>query len=162
MKKNIDFMEGKLTYTVARMTPEELATVVAGIWANGYVAFANTEKHLGDLNGIGLDARFLSERVQGVVNGAEGYVMEVDLWRKTGNIIEEVAAEREETTYYVQHWRLDTTPAPGSGDCWYREADTRPGSHHSHGKRIFADSLKSIEVVWPLERLNFYLSAEGI
>lgn len=155
------FKEGKLTYTVrSGVTAEALAPMVSGKLGNGFIAFATSEHLFAALNGKSLDARFLGERVQGLA-GAEGYVSEVNLWRKDGAVLEEIAAEREENTFYVQEWRLEMAPIAGSGDCWYRAAATSSGSHHKGGKRLFSGELKSIEVIQPDKRLNFYLTTEG-
>lgn len=156
--KNNGFKEGKLTYTTAaEMTPEDLSTLLAGGWADGFVAFAASEKRLNDLEDVAFDPRFLSERAQGI-SGAEGYVTEINLWRKNAKVHEEVAAERQENTWYVQHWILSTDTVGDGATCWYRDAQTRTGSHHMGGKRLFSDRLATIEVVWPEKRLNFYIT----
>ena len=155
------FNKGLLAYTVATLTAEELAAETDGSWQDGYVAFATSEKRLNQLPSK-MEAVFFSERIQGIAD-AEGYVTEVNLWRKNGSTIEEIAAEREENRFYVQHWLLDTELAEtADNNCWHRVADTQAGSHHNKGKRIFSDSLKSIEVVWPEKRLNFFLTVEGL
>jgi hypothetical protein len=154
------FTKGQLIYTVASITPAELAAKTDGIWKDGYVAFANSEKRLSQLPNS-MDADFFSQRVQ-AVPGAEGYVTEINLWRKNGSVIEEIAVERDENRFYLQHWLLETSPKNGTGNCWYKAAKTEAGSHHNKGRRLFNGSLKSIEVVWPEKRLNFYLTVEGL
>lgn len=152
------FREGTINYTVeSGVFPAALADVIKGNWCDGFVAFANSEKRLAELQGASFDERFLAERVQGLDN-AEGYVTEVNFWRSDGQYLVEVAAEREENSYCVQTWKLDTAPVPGSGNCWHREAATRAGSHHKDGRRIFSGELKTVEVVWPEKRLNFFIT----
>ena len=152
------FKEGSIDYKVSSgVTPVALADIVKGSWEDGFVAFANSEKRLAELHGAGFDEPFFTGRVQGLDN-AEGYVTEVNVWRGEGQRLVEVAAEREENTFFVQTWTLDTAPAPGTGNCWYREAATRTGSHHKDGRRTFSGELKTIEVVWPEKRLTFFIS----
>ena len=155
-----DFEEGKIKYSVkSGVTPADLAAELSvAKWADGFIAFANNEKRLGEVQQE-LSEKLLSDRINGWIEGAEGYVTEVNVWRSNGSIHEEVAAEREENTFYVQRWKLETDPANGSGDiCWYREANTQAGSHHKDDKRLFSDALKTIEVVWPEKRLNFFIT----
>jgi len=155
-----EFKKGHLAYTAASMTPGELAAIINGSWKDGYVAFATTEKRLSQLP-VTMDESFFRERVQGIED-AEGYVSEVNLWRNDATTIEEIAVEREENSFYVQHWLLKTDPVSGTENCWHCEADTKTGSHHNNDKRLFNGSLKSIEVVWPVKRLNFYLTTGAI
>jgi len=151
-----EFKKGLLVYKATSMSPGELAAIINGSWKDGYVAFATTEKRLNQLS-IAMDEVFFRERIQGVT-GAEGYVTEVNVWRTDKSIIEEIAAEREENSFYVQHWLLETDPTSGTENCWHSEADTKAGAHHNNDKRLFNGSLKSMEVVWPEKRLNFYLT----
>lgn len=150
------FKKGQLAYTAASMTPGELAARINGSWKDGYVAFATTEKRFNQLP-VTMDESFFRERVQGIAD-AEGYVSEVNLWRNDISTVEEIAAEREENSFFVQHWLLKTDPAAGAENCWYGEADTKTGSHHNNDKQLFSGALKSVEVVWPEMRLNFYLT----
>lgn len=154
------FKEGNIDYKVASgVTPAALADTVKGSWEDGFVAFANGEKRLGDISEIPLDAVFFAQKINGRLDQKiEGYVAELNLWRKEESLMLEISAEREENTFFVQSWKLDTAPAPGTGNCWYREAATRTGSHHKDGRRIFSDELKTIEVVWPEKRLNFFIT----
>lgn len=154
------FYQGFLEYSLASgVTPAKVAEHLAGEWSDGFVAFANAEKRLGDLSGIKLDTDFLSDRINGrLAAGVEGYVTELNLWRSNGSYLEEIAIEREENTYFVQQIRLDMTP-PERSNCYYREARTVTGSHHSRGKsHTFSGELKTVEVVWPEHRLNIYVT----
>ena len=151
------FKEGKLDYTIATgVTPARLAELATGKW-DGFIAFANVEKRLDQLSGITLDEQFLAERVGGL-DSVEGYVTELNLWRQNGGLLEELAAEREEDTYALQLWLLDTSPASGTGNCWHRESATKAGSHHKDGNRLYSGDLASVEVVWPEKRLNFFIT----
>ena len=155
------FKEGSIDYRVASgVTPAALADTVQGRWEDGFVAFANGEKRLGDISEIPLDAVFFAQKINDRLDQEiEGYVAELNLWRKEESLMLEISAEREENTFYVQSWELDTAPVPpGTGNCWYREADTRAGSQHKDGRRTFTGELKTIEVVWPEKRLNFFIS----
>jgi len=154
------FNKGNLSYTVTRgVTPEALAGMLAGAWRGGYVAFANGERRLDQLAGA-IDTAFLSRRVQDLPGRLKdpgntgGYVTEIDLWRQEGALLEEIAAEREEDSFIVQHWRLDTAPAD-AGNCLHRAADTQAGAYRG---RLYSGRLATVEVVWPERRLNFFIT----
>jgi len=155
------FKKGNLSYKInPGVTPQALADLVSGDWRGGYVAFANGERRLDQLSGSNMDSELLSRRVQDLPGRLKepgntgGYVTEIDLWRQDGDVLEEIAAEREEDTYTVQHWRLDTAPA-GEINCRYREADTIAGSYRG---RLYSGCLTTVEVVWPEQRLNFFIT----
>lgn len=151
------FKKGKLTYNAASgITPAQVAELVAGSWKGGYVAFANGEKRLDELGDIQLNAPFLTDRVTGCA-GVEGYVTELNVWRSDGRVLEEIAVEREDNSYYVQTFHLDMC-AQSEENCLYREAATKAGSHHKDGRRIYSGELKTVEVVWPEKRLNIFIT----
>lgn len=152
------FSKGELKCDIRKaVSAEELSKMLAGEWRDGYVAFANGEKRIAELAGIPLDATFLTQRINGRISGIEGYVTELNLWRINGQVVEEIAAEREENSFYLQHFTLETKPETG-GNCWHRDADTRPGSHHKGGRHLFRDKLSSVEVVWPEKRMNIFIT----
>jgi hypothetical protein len=155
---NDGFKRGIIEYTLrCGVMPAVLAGELPG-WQDGYVAFANAEKRLGDIQGLAVDEDFLSNRINGRLSGGiEGYVTELDFWRKGSDTLEEIAAEREETTYRVQRWTLRMFPGEGEGNCWHRPAATMPGPRIRTGP-LFAEGLASQEVVWPEKRLNFFIS----
>lgn len=154
-----EFCSGYITCVVkTNVAPAQLASMLAKNWQDGYVAFANGEKRLSDLSQIPLASAFLTERINGKLDGIEGYVTEINLWRCHGSVIEEIAVEREENTYLVQHFCLDTAPEL-EGNCQYRHAVTRAGAHHSRtGSQLFSGPLESVEVIWPENRLNIFLT----
>ncbi len=156
-----EFSKGNISYTVTcGVSPEALADLLSGVWKGGYVAFANGERRLDQLGGSAIDAALLSRRVQELPDrlkepgNTEGYVTEIDLWRQEGAVLEEIAVERKENSFTVQHWRLNTTPAD-AGNCLYREANTLAGSYRS---RLYNGRLATVEVVWPDQRLNFFIT----
>lgn len=157
---NNEFKPGRLAYRVhAGISCEQLAASLGGQWDDGYLAFAQTERRWEKMPARRMDAEFLASRVTDLA-GVEGYVTEINLWRKQGERHEEIAAERIENTWHVQHWTLDTNPETGAKNCWHRPASTRAGSHHRKERQIFSGSLPTIEVVWPQHRLNFYLGVK--
>jgi hypothetical protein len=149
------FKDGTIRYAPAAMTPAELAAAVGnGVWQGGYVAFSRGEKRLAELDSGSITEEFLRGRVASIP-GAEGYVAEVNLWCAHGDTIEEISAEREENTFFVQQWALDTKPQDGTGNCWHRKAATVASS------LLYTGKLASVEVVWPQYRLNFFITTGG-
>jgi len=159
MRDNI-FKQGEITYTSDRnISPAEVAAMVAKSWKDGYIAFANGEKRLNDFDHIDLNEKFFRQRIQEIIqfNRLGGYVTELDLWRSSGSIFEEIAIEREENSYHVQHIVLDTEDK-SSSNCWYRDSHTKAGSHHNSNRQIFTGMLNTIEVVWPEKRINIFVT----
>jgi len=156
---NNGFKKGLLTSKVkVNVAPAEIVALACEKWKNGYIAFANGEKRLDCFDQVEFDQHFFSDRIQDIAPEfeLEGYVTELNLWRNVGNTIEEIAIEREENNYFIQHFHLDMT-APDS-NCWYRDSDTIAGSHHNGARQIFSGKLSSVEVVWPEKRLNIFIT----
>jgi len=148
------FKAGKLACQVGTCDSEQLWQRLKGTWDNGYLAFSNREILYADLPAGRLSAALLRDRVTDL-EGIEGYLMEIDLWRNCDGRLEELVAERADCGWQVQQWTLRTDVAEDEGNCWYRPAATRPGGHH-HGRELF-EQLSTIEVVWPERRLNIFL-----
>lgn len=147
------FRNGNINYAAETVDPAELAQQIeAAKWADGFIAFAASENRLKDVNQP-LTAEFLETRI----NQELGYVTEINLWRREGNILHEIAAERVNDRFFVQTWLLDSAPIE-KGNCWHKDAETRAGSHHKDGNRLFSGILNTVEVVWPEKRLNFFIT----
>lgn len=156
-KENI-FSDGFITYTVETKSTHELPSGFSfNDWDDGYAAFSNCEKRLKDIKGRDF-SELVKDRVTGI-SGAEGYLMEVDLWRRNSDgTYEEISIEREDRGFLVQQWRLSKNNFDGGEPCYYCEADTQPRSN----LRLFEkDELRSMEVIMPEHRLHFFLTAGG-
>ncbi|MDQ7031594.1 MAG: hypothetical protein Q9M37_02610 [Desulfonauticus sp.] len=142
-----DFQQGYLIYAVKQTSncPE----IDLKQWDNGYVAFSNREYPLQELKQLDLKQMLNQDQLP---KDAEGYIMEIDLWRKTDHVYEEISIEREDTLFFIQHWQLFTQKIDGADLCFYRCASTAPRANS-----IF-NQLKSIEVVVPDKRLHFFIT----
>lgn len=159
-----EFMDGFIKYDVLVLdTPElqkeHLDNIGLSDWADGYLAFSNTEKRLSDLKTHNLPDLFSKG-----LSGVEGYLMEVDLWKNKNGIYEEVSIEREDDYLLLQMWTLDATSQ--MKNCYYRKVETIPRGSTLQPTRslqpTFKDKdLNSLEVVFPEKRLHFFISAGG-
>lgn len=125
-------------------------------WHDGYVAFSKGEKRFKDNDIKGKNfAEFIKDRVEDI-NGVDGYLMEVDLWRKNSDeSYEEISIEREDRGFLVQQWKLSESKFDGSKPCYYRDANTQP---RANLKLFKENELKSIEVIEPEYRLHFFIT----
>lgn len=153
-----DFKDGFVTYTVTRELPSDFS--FSG-WDDGYVAFSKGEKPLKDiLANIDIkDKSFvdvINNKIDGIY-GVEGFLMELDLWRNNNDgAYEEISIERNDSGFLVQEWKLETK-SEKDRNCYWRMVDTSPRDNS-----IFKDlELKSIEVVYPENRLHFFLTVGG-
>lgn len=165
-----DFKEGFVAYTVAHELPPDFS--LDG-WDDGYIAFSNKEFPVNNkIKGMPFKDIIKVRYNKGnlppdALKDAEGYLMELDLWRHKDGVYEEISIEREDRGFLVQHWKLyadgkegdgyEATGNKGKFNCYYywRVAETKP-----RGNSIFKD-LKSIEVVYPEHRLHFFLTVGG-
>lgn len=152
------FNDGCIEYSVTSKIP--VGFFLEG-WDDGYVAFSNKEFRLEEIKKK-LDGKSLSAieniNVKGVIEGAEGFLMEIGLWRKSDDgSYAEISIEREDVGFLVQEWKLSKVKSDRSMLCYYREVETKP-----RGNSIFKDSsIKSIEVIVPENRLHFFLTVKG-
>jgi hypothetical protein len=149
-----DFIDGYLVYEVCT---EPVPRFELSEWSDGYLAFSNAERRLSELKSVGA-APLLAGRVLGI-DGVEGYLMEVNIWRCRDGVYEELSVEREDRGFYVQRWRLETRePAGKSPNCYFRPAPTKPRKNSG----LFSeDDLRSVEVVCPETRLQFFITCGG-
>ncbi len=176
MKKD-DFAAGALAWFAGPMTADKLEEyyLIDRKWDDGFAAFANGEvrlHHLGgpaDLAGL-LSGSRLQER-EGLDRekfpDLEGFLMEAGLWHRQngpdgGELLEELAVEREGEEFFVQHWRLVPGKTAGKGElsCWWR-----PAAAFVRGnlKRLFPEGeIATREVIVPRYRLRFYLTEGGV
>ena len=159
--KNNDYKDGFVTYTMKfSIDDTDLES-----WDDGYLAFSNTELRINDklLNGLKLEDILNGSSS---VNGVEGYLMEVDLWRHEGGVYKEISIEREDRGFLVQRWSLHTNikenEKPDGYKCYYRKVNTLPRRPIADGARLFGDGeLQSVEVIVPKRRLHFFITIPG-
>ena len=102
-----NYEEGFVEYTVTYELPSGFS--FSG-WDDGYIVFSKGEKLLKDILCDIKDknpAEIFEDKVKGI-NGVQGYLMEVDLWRHKDGVYEEISVEREDRGFLVQQWKLDT------------------------------------------------------
>jgi len=166
--KSSDFMDGILCYMSKSVERDKLKEEIGELkdWDDGYLAFSNLEKRLKDLRNLDIDA--LSGKVNGIVEDAEGYLMEADLWRSKDDgwekIYEEIYVEREDGRFFVERWTLminesQKDKVDGKGYfCFWRRMN--PLIHKpSLDKHLFSeDELGAIEIIVPEARLHIFMS----
>lgn len=144
-----DFKEGFVTYTVTYELPSDFSF---NGWDDGYAAFSMGEKRMKDIKERDF-LELVQDRVTGI-NGVEGYLMEVDLWRSNSDrSYEEISIEREDKGFLVHQWKLETNTTNNS-NCYWRFAETQPRGNSILNK----ESLKSIEVIVDEHRLHFFIT----
>jgi hypothetical protein len=149
-----EFEDGHLTYEIAT---EAMPAFDLSEWDDGYLAFSNAERRLSELKDLPV-SRLLGGKAQGI-DGVEGYLMEVGLWRSRDEVFEELSVEREDRGYFAQRWRLETRPTDGkTANCHFRRATTQP---RAKGKLFSGSDLRSMEVVCPATRLHFFITCGG-
>jgi hypothetical protein len=166
MKKN-GFNEGWVDYQAGLQADFDPAGLLAGNWDDGFLAFSRGERRLFDFlaeNGSQPLARLQGQRVDGLT-GVEGYLMELDLWRRdqeTG-CVEEIVAEREDRGFFVQTWRLETRPPEGCApNCYFRPLASFSRKPIGDCPRIFPETaLRAVEVIVADRRLHFFLTTAG-
>lgn len=159
-----EFVPGNMKYTVSRTsTAEEVCPLTGGLsqWSGGYLAFSNKEGLLAKLSGMDLEQLLKGKFRKGDIKGlpeAEGYLMEVGLWREAGDKVEEICVEREDAGFIMQRLELEKLDKDGTdSNCYYRPADTLPRPH-----TIFRGlKMKSYEVIQHDMRLHFFLIVGG-
>ncbi len=154
----MEFEDGYVEYgTLNLKTFDELDNQIdLSDWDDGYLAFSNCELRLDEK----IKTHNLLSLSQGNVKSlnllnAEGYLMEIDLWRQRDGIVEEISLEREAHGWWYQGWKLDTknTAEP---NCYYRSHN---GMVRQGKTPIFKDGdISSIEIIAPDKRLHFFIS----
>lgn len=157
MKEN-RWEEGYIEYTVTQNS-DEINSLNLSDWKDGYIAFSNWEYRLNnDIKKLSLQeimGKQLKNNKISCIKEAEGYLMEINLWKQTNGVYEEISIEREDSGFLAQHWRLSTKESEGSKPCYYRDADTQP---RANLKLFEKKELKSIEVIEPENRLHFFIT----
>ncbi len=148
------FKEGCIEYTVEMKTAESFPNIDLNDWNDGYIAFSNDEIRVQHIKNRSLKD-MLNGRVEGI-NGIEGYLIEIDLWRNKDGIYEELSIEREDREFLYQGWKLYTQLKENQKhNCYFRVVDTYARAN----SKIFKDNeLKSIEVIFPEHRLHFFIT----
>jgi len=148
------FQSGLLDYTATDCDPKHVLTVVGSLreWDNGFLVFANREIQLSQVDFI-LE-QVIKDRVNaliGALDGVEGYLIELNLWRHRHGHWQEIVAEREGTGFFVQLWTLSKA-SNEAANCSFRSVQTWLARSNKR--------LRALEVVCPLDRLHFFLSVE--
>ncbi|MCX7966015.1 MAG: hypothetical protein N2596_05265 [Syntrophorhabdaceae bacterium] len=154
---DLDFKEGLFQYNTLKGDFNLIKGEIKDLkeWDDGYLAFSNKEIRIAHVD-VSLDS--LSGRVNGIIPGIEGYLMEANLWRTKDGIIEEMYIERDGNKFYLEKWILFKTPDTNKGGfkCFYREADTLVNE-----RGIFKrDHISAIEVIVPEARLDIFLTVK--
>lgn len=153
-----DFRNGRLEYEAG---PVDAGAVDLDLsqWEDGFLAFSTAEVRLS-----GIRDRFRKDWLEGEIDPFEafdGYLMEIDLWRKNGGVFEELVLEREDDGFYRQYWRLSTDPSVEAPNCFWQEAGTRVREPIDTAPLFSGGDLRSIEVIMPTHRLHFFITAGG-
>lgn len=124
-------------------------------WDDGYLAFSSSEVRKKDMN---TPIEKLSEKVDGIIEGASGYLMEIDLWRKKDSTLEEIYIERNEKGFFMEKWMLFQKKEDHIEGfrCYYREIDALI-NERSILKR---DDISTVEVVVPEVRLHIFITVK--
>ena len=154
-----EFQDGYLIYTCELKTLESVcADIDFTGWDDGYLAFSNKELRMREIS-AGIESLLQGDELGKVttIDGVEGYLMEVDLWRGADNGFEEISLERGDEGILCSRWKL-ATHKPGEGikyyPCRWRQVATFPRANsifHNH-------ELQSIEVIVPENRFHFFIT----
>jgi hypothetical protein len=150
------FACGHLKFSAGWVDCGEVQCLLGETWENGYLAFSSGEVRLEAVRG---QAIAVAERIVGFP-GVEGYLMEAGLWRANGTAFEEIAAEREDTRFWLQRFFLETNVHIEDANCVYKPAATfeRERIPSSKAPLFRDDELRTIEVVCPLSRLHIFIT----
>jgi hypothetical protein len=152
------FLEGWLVYGAEAVSAPDLERLMAEAWRDGYFAFSRGQLRLADARPHAIND-WLTDRVVGL-EGVEGYLMELDLWRTTpSGVMEEVVWEREDHGFWVQRFALTSHPLiQGNANCWYRPATTLPLANSLFVQSRGEAPLASVEVILKEKRLHFFIT----
>ncbi len=119
-------------------------------WDDGFVAYSSSEVRLGDFlkNGAVFGCGHVSQKA--------GYIMEVNLWKEQGSVLEEICLERTDDNILEQKWTLEMNPSAEQANCYFRETEAifREGTE----SKIFSGTLKCVEVIQPDTRMHVFMS----
>lgn len=152
-----DFQTGRLIWQQANgLMPADLlkrAEFLQKSWQDGVVTFSVDELRLKNIGTEKLQEYLGGRSDQN--GGPEGYLMELNCWRKADQNYEELALERQGETFSAQYLKLLTNASDETGMlCYYRTAQTVVRNNIE----ALDHELTSIEVVVPEYRLRFYLT----
>jgi len=155
---HIDFRNGRLVYEAGPVDLSEIDLDLSQ-WADGFLAFSTAEARLS-----GIRNRYTQDWLTGEIDPFEafdGYLMEIDLWRKSGGVFEELVLEREDDGFYRQYWKLSTDPAVEDANCLWQAAATqvRDSIDTAPVFDLKSNDLRTIEVIAPKHRLHFFITA---
>lgn len=122
-------------------------------WYDGYLAFSKKELRLKQVKSLPLEELF-KQQDGSTLEGVEGWLIEVDLWRYRDNCFEEISIEREDDRFFMQQWSLSTDVKADQENCFYRVVN--PLSNQTN---LFeSNELVAFEVIVPQERLHFFIT----
>lgn len=151
------FENGRFERSAGLEPAPDLKTLLSEEWRDGYMSFS-----LGELLYQGAlrhaTANWTHDPIT-TVQGVEGYLMELNLWRTTTQgLREEVTWEREEKGFWVERLTLDPDPAKGAHNCWYRNARTFPMPNSPFARLRGGQPLAGVEVIVKEKRLNYFIT----
>lgn len=152
-----------LDYEILTLNADEAAALLQpSEWDDGFLAFSNTEMRLKDLP-RGLSSFDLCCKSIDGLDGVEGYLMEADLWRRRGEVFEEISLEREHRCFFFQKWKVRLVTGKEKSNCYWQLAKTFARTPIGSGKDLFGKGnlLPSIEVIQPETRLHFFITTGG-
>jgi len=160
----MDFKDGYITYeTLFIKTLDNMPKdTVLSRWDDGYLAFSNVEIRIDDeikrLDVCHIANSRINEFENLTALGGEGYLMELDVWRKEGDTIEEMTLERMDNGWFYQRWKLKTEGFD-KPNCFYNSCKV---TIRNPNRKIFhRDDIGAVEVIVPDKRLNFYITTRG-
>lgn len=161
----VQFEDGSLQYRIyqkASLSELPAEILPASKWDDGYAAFSRGEKRWKDIpeaQRAGLwDLKPAKENP--VIPGVEGYVTEINLWRRDGEgLFEEVSIERDGRRIFCQHWKLDSaSDVTLENRCFFRQAETIAGKPVGRSSIFSENELRSLECIVPEHRLHFFIT----
>ncbi|HOL06556.1 MAG TPA: hypothetical protein PK864_11085 [Syntrophorhabdaceae bacterium] len=154
-EKNFDFKEGLLQYTTRISDFNGLREEIGDLkqWDDGFLAFSNAEFRIAHID---LPIDDLKERVNGKISKAEGYLMEVDLWRKKDGAYEELYVERDNRDFLIEKWvLLEQKDSESTGYmCFWRDTDVVINERSIFKK----EEISAVEVIVPDVRLHIFIT----
>ncbi len=157
------FEDGIVGYEIYKVESEKIASLVdieAFREGGGYIAFSNCEKRLNEIPHKDTSIKDLFVDRCDAIQGVEGFLMEIGLWRDNDGVFEEISIEREDHGFLFQRWTLAKSPDKVKGvECFFRNINTTVRSSRCS---IFAEGeLGTIEVICPGKRLHFFITTES-
>lgn len=153
---NNEFRNGNAVYESGYKSIDEIEVINLQEWLDGYIAFSKGEVRLNQFTPSSFKG--LLEIRNQTITGVEGYISEINLWRKLDDVWEELSIEREDSGFFFQCFLISEAP-DNQGNCFFRKARTfrRENSIIDFSE----ENLESIEVIMPSNRLHFFITAGG-